>query len=284
MRMEDRKSLTFQVVLRLRHTWKVFLRLTKIWLMMTSRAAQTQLLTNWAGVLFIIGKVVRFLLFFIFLFAVLSSAKTLADYNREQVVCFFLVFNLVDIMIQFLFRGVYQFRFRVVSGDYDLDLLKPLPSFFQPLFGWTDILDFITLVPLWGYFLWFGFHYHLFPGVGSLVLFLLLLLNSVVLAFAFHLFVCAVCVLTTEIDHLIWVYRDLTNMARFPTDIYKKGIQYILTFTVPVVILITIPAKALMGFLSWQWVSLSFLISGVLLLGSLCFWRYALTQYSSASS
>ena len=126
----------------------------KVWLLVSSRAAQAQLLTSRAGVLFLIGKVVRFLLFLIFILTILTSAKTLAGYNREQVIFFFLVFNLVDIMVQFLFRGVYQFRFRVVSGDYDLDLVKPLPSFFRPIFGWTDILDLITLIPLWGYFLW----------------------------------------------------------------------------------------------------------------------------------
>ena len=263
---------------------KRLLKFIKIWMMVASRAAQAQLLTNWAGILFIIGKIIRFLLFFVFLFTILSSTKTLAGYTREQVILFFLVFNLVDIMIQFLFRGVYVFRPVVVRGDFDLDLLKPLPSFFRPLFGWTDILDFITLVPLWGFFLWFVFSHQLFVGLWSLILFSLLLISALVIGFSFHLFVSAVCVLTTEIDHLVWIYRDLTDMAKFPTDIYQKGIRYLLTFTIPVVILITVPAKALMGLLSWQWIALAFIISGVALWGSLQFWRYALTQYSSASS
>ncbi|MCJ7829481.1 ABC transporter permease, partial [Patescibacteria group bacterium] len=253
-------------------------------LMYTSRALQSDLLTTWAGVLFIIGKIVRFLLFFVFLFAILSAAKTLASYNREQVIFFFLVFMLVDAIVQFLFRGVYHFRSLVVSGDYDLDLLKPLPSFFRPIFGHTDLADFVTLIPLWIYFLYFVFTNHLFTGIGDLVLFFLLLGNSIVLAFAFHLLVCGVCVLTTEIDHLVWVYRDLTSMARFPTDIYQKFIQGILTFTIPVVILFTVPAKALLGLLSWQWVVLAFLISGLFLWGSFKFWRFALKRYASASS
>lgn len=268
------------IVPRLRGVFRLF----RVWLMISSRAAQSQLLTNWAGILFLIGKFARFLLFFVFLFAVLGSAKTLAGYTREQVILFFLVFNLVDISVQFLFRGVYQFRSLVVSGNYDLDLLKPLPSFFRPLFGWTDILDFITLIPLWVYFFYFVAANRLVAGFDSIFLFMILFLNSIILAFAFHLFVCAICVLTTEIDHLVWVYRDLTNMARFPTDIYQRGIQLVLTFTIPVVILITIPAKALMGILSWQWVGLALGISGIFLLGSLKFWKYALSQYSSASS
>jgi len=259
-------------------------KLIKIWLMFTSRAAQSALLTTWAGILFIIGKIVRFLLFFVFLFAVLSTVKNLVGYNREQIIFFFLIFNLVDMMVQFLFRGVYHFRPLVVSGDYDLDLLKPLPSFFRPIFGYTDILDFVILVPLWLYFLWFVFVNHLFTGIGDSILFFLLLFNSLILGFAFHLLACGVCLLTTEIDHLVWIYRDLTSMARFPTDIYYKFVQYVLTFTVPVVILFTVPAKALLGLLSWQWVIVAFIISGLFLWGSLKFWYYALSKYASASS
>src|SRR4030043_1196706 len=92
-----------------------FLKLIKIWLMMASRAAQSQLLNSWEGVLFILGKVTRFLLFFIFLFAILSSSKALAGYNKEQVIFFFLVFNLIDILGQFFFRGAYRFRSLVLS-------------------------------------------------------------------------------------------------------------------------------------------------------------------------
>lgn len=259
-------------------------RLIKVWYLMSKAAAQSQLITLLGGTLFIVGKVVRFLFFFVFLFSVLSQSKTLAGYSREQVILFFLIFNIVDVVVQFLFRGVYHFRFLIVSGDYDLDLLKPLPSFFRPIFGWTDILDFITLFPLLIYFGWFIFANHLFPTAIHLLLFFLLLINSFVLGFSFHLFVCSIGILTTEVDHLVWIYRDVTSMARFPTDIYRQMVRWILTFTIPVVILFTVPTKALMGLLSWQWILLAFAINGIALWASLRFWRYALTQYSSASS
>lgn len=259
-------------------------KIFRVWLRISLMAAQSQLLTNWGGIIFVAGKIIRFLLFFVFLFSVLSSTKTLAGYSREQVIFFFLIFNLVDVATQFLFRGVYRFRHLVVSGDYDLDLVKPLPSYFRPIFGWTDILDLVTLVPLWVYFLWFIFTNHLFPNLQALLLFFLLLANSLLLGFSFHLLICAICVLTTEIDHLIWVYRDLVTMARFPTDIYQKGVQYVLTFAVPIIVLITIPAKALLGLLSWQGVGLALVVSGLFFGGSLRLWRHALSQYSSASS
>lgn len=259
-------------------------RFLKIWFLMSKNALQEQITSLLAAVFFTLGKIVRFIFFFIFLFTVVSSTKSLAGYDANQVILFFLIFNVVDITAQFFFRGVYIFRYMVISGDLDLQLTKPLPSFFHPLFRRTDILDFVVLVPLWILTLWFIFSRGLAPNVVNLLYFLIFYLNALIVAFAIHLFVCSVGVITLAIDHLIEVYRDLLNLAHFPTDIYQRSIQAILTFAVPVIIMITIPTKVLMGLLSWQWIILSFVISGIALWGSLRFWKHALTQYSSASS
>ncbi len=260
------------------------IKLIKVWFLMAKIAAQSQLTTNAGGILFIIGKVIRFALFFIFLFSVLSQSGELAGYSREEVVWFFLVFNLVDVLVQFLFRGVYVFRPLVVSGNYDLDLLKPLPSFFRPLFGWTDILDFITLIPLVIFSGWFVFVNHLVIGIKEVIFFFLLLIAALLIGFSFHLAVSAFCILTTEIDHLIWVYRDLTAMARFPTDVYRGLVRFILTFVFPVVLLITFPAKALLGLLSPEKVVLGVGLSLFFVSLSLKFWYWSLRRYTSASS
>lgn len=268
-------------------------RLLRVWWTLASREAQIQLLTSWAGVLFIIGKVVRFLLYFVFLFSVTRAAGSLAGYSVDEVIVFFLVYTLVDSLVQVLFRGIYTFRFRVVSGDYDLDMAKPWPAFFRPVFGSPDFLDFLTLVPFTVYFMWFYFSHFsrlaeaptmVAGGGGSLFAFSLLLLNSLLLAFSFHLFVAAMTIATLSVDHLVWIYRDLTSMARFPADIYSRGIRFFLTFVFPVVVLMTVPAKALLGLLSWPAVAGSFAVGLISVLFSLKFWKTTLRRYTSASS
>lgn len=251
---------------------------------MAGIAAQSQLLTSKGGLLFLIGKIIRFIFFFVFLYSVLSGVGSLAGYSREEVIFFFLVFNIVDIVIQFLFRGVYIFRPLIISGNYDLDLLKPLPSFFRPLFGWTDILDLITLIPLLIFSFWYIFSHQLVVSTLAFVLFIVLLFNSILLGFAFHLFVCSMGILTTEVDHLVWIYRDLTSMARFPTDIYSRGARVALTFIVPVIVLITVPAKVLLGLLRPEIILLSFFLGIIASYFSLKFWFWSLKKYTSASS
>ncbi len=256
----------------------------RVWLLSTRNVALSQMTTGYAAIFFTLGKIVRFLFFFIFILVVVRSINFLASYDPYQVVFFFLIFNIIDTTAQFLFRAVYGFRPLVVRGEFDFYLVKPLPSFFRPLFHWADVLDLVVLVPLWGFTLYFIFNHGLVKAPIHFVYFLILYLASQLIAFAFHLFVASVCVLTTEIDHMILVYRDLINMARFPTDIYPQGVRWVLTFVIPVAVMVTVPAKALLGLISPWGVVVVLVASVVLVLVSLRFWRFALTRYSSASS
>lgn len=232
--------------------------------------------------MFLFGKILRFIFFFGFLFFLLRSIGTLANYTANQIIFFFLTFNLIDIISQFLFREVYNFRGLIIKGDFDLILTKPQNALFRVLFGGADIIDFITIPPLI-----FAIYYVgnlLQPSLGHVVLYLIALLNGFLIATAFHIAVLALGIITFEIDHIIMIYRDLSNLGRFPVDIYKQPLQGILTYLVPVGIMITLPAKALMGLVTPLGVLLSLGLGILVIFLSLRFWNFALTKYTSASS
>jgi ABC-2 type transport system permease protein len=60
--------------------------------------------------------------------------------------------------------------------------------------------------------------------------------------------------------------------------------QAILTFIVPVAFAVTVPAGALVGRLSMQWVVGAPALAAVLLVASRRFWRIGLRHYSGASA
>lgn len=235
-----------------------------------------------AFLIFLIGKVLRFLMFFGFLFFLLKGTKNLAGYNLNQTIFFFLTFNLVDVVSQFLFREVYRFRPLVVNGGFDLILVKPMSALFRVLMGGADVIDLATIPPLIFAIYWVGNLLH--PTQFQLLIFLLLLINGLLIATAFHIAVLGFGIITLEIDHTIMIYRDLTSLGRLPVDIYKEPLKSILTYLIPVGIMVTLPAKALMGLVSPAGVilSLSIGILGVIL--AIRFWKFALTKYASASS
>ena len=254
----------------------------RIWLLMSRNSFMIMLSHKLLFFLFLTGKLLRFGFFTAFLFFLVTGSKSLAGYNLNQTIFFFLTFNLIDILAQFMYREVYRFRPLVVSGDLDLILAKPTSALFRVLMGGADVTDFMT-IPLIFAAVWYVGRL-LNPTTFQVVYYLLLIINGFLLATAFHIAVLSLGIITLEIDHVIWIYRDLTNLGRLPIDIYKQPLRGILTYLVPVGIMITLPAKALMGLVSPGGVLACFGLGTVAIFLSLRFWNYALKNYTSASS
>ena len=118
----------------------------------------------------------------------------------------------------------------------------------------------------------------------SLFLYLALVLNGLILAAVFHILVLATAITTYEVDNALMIYRDLSSLGRVPVDLYREPIRFLMTFVIPIGIMVTFPVKALMGLISWPFVLISFLVSALFLYLCLKFWNRSLKQYSSASS
>lgn len=252
----------------------------KVWLTTSLLSMQTSLQNRVAALLFTLGKFVRFFLFLYFLTIIHTHVDRVASYSLEQMITFFLIFNLVDLFGQLFFRGIYWFREQIVSGEFDFRLVKPMSSLFQVLTRQTDILD----LPLLVLVIVMLSRQGITLDLSGWVMVLGIVIAAVIIITAIHILVAALGVVSTEVDHTIMIYRDLSQMARFPIDIYTELIRGFLTFVVPIGLAFTLPAKALLGIVTPDVVVLSMLASIIVLSISLVTWRYSLRLYTSASS
>lgn len=262
---------------------KLIKKYTKVWFLLSTNITQLVLTSRLGAVTFIFGKLIRFTSFLFFLWIIGSRTKLVSGYTLWQMILFFLTYNLIDIIAQLFLREVYRFRNYVVKGDFDYFLTKPFSPLFRSLFGGIDVTDLPLFVfSLIGVII-AGYH---IQGITlySIFFYIILVGNALVIALAFHILVLAIGVVTTEVDNMIMLYRDITQMGRVPIDFYTQPIRSILTFIIPVGIMMTVPAKALIGTLSIQIILASFIISILGLVISLWLWKKALANYSSASS
>lgn len=255
----------------------------KLWFTLSSFSFQSFFVSRVGTVLFLAGKILRFVFFLGFLLILVTKSKALAGYDIWQVLLFYLTFNLIDTTTQMLFREVYRFRQQIVSGSFDLILVKPMNVLFRSLFGWTDMLDFVTILPLVIAIIYIARHISDLTFI-NVIIYLILVGNSLVLAMSFHIMVLSLAILTTEIDHAIMIYRDMTSMGRFPIDIYKEPLRSFVTFVIPVGLMMSFPVKALLGHLSILTMIASISIGVIMLLLSLKLWNFSLRKYTSASS
>ncbi len=261
----------------------MFMRYVRIWWMLTVSSFMISLVSRFNAGVFFVGKFLRFLFFLIFLLTVFSRTETLAGYTVNQMVFFYLSFSLVDTIAQLFFREVYRFRSLIVSGDFDFALIKPMNPLLRVLVGGADPLD-LGMLPLYiAAVIYTGGRLGDVSWV-NVVFYFILLINGLIISTGFHILVLALGILATEVDHAIMIFRDVVSMGRIPMDVYHEPLRTTMTFVIPVGVMMTFPAKALMGLLS-PWMVI-FSIALGLLFFVLCLkaWHYALFQYSSASS
>jgi len=235
---------------------------------------------------FFIGKMFRFLMFLFLLMLLGKNSHSMAGYSIDQIVIFFMTFNMIDVLSQMFLRGVYMFQSKVRTGEFDYFLIKPVNALFRALTGSPDFNDFFMLVPLIGFFIWYvGQMGNSGLPISSLnfFIYLLLIMNGLLIATALHIFVLCIGILTQEVDNAIWLYRDFSQMGRFPVDIYREPLRWVVTFVVPVGIMMSVPAKVLIGEMN-SLVLLAFGVGIASFLLALWAWNRAIKSYTSASS
>jgi ABC-2 type transport system permease protein len=254
----------------------------KIWSIMARNSFLSWLNKRSTLLIFITGKLIRYAFSFGFLYFLVKNTNGFGVFNANQALFFAITFLFIDTLGQLFFRNVYTFRQLVVSGDLDMVLVKPVNPLFRVLLGGPDVMDLITLPPILFVVIYIGSL--LEPSILHTIFYILLVLNSLIISASIHIFVLAIGIITLEIDHTIMIFRDISSMGRIPIDLYKEPLKSLLIFGIPVGVMMTIPAKAMMGIISFWGVFFSIVFGISLFYLSLQFWNFALKKYTSASS
>jgi ABC-2 type transport system permease protein len=169
-------------------------------------------------------------------------------------------------------------------GSLDYVLTRPIDSQFLVslrfigVYNWGDPLLGLGLI---AYACWrLGY----VPSLGSLALFALLCLAAMVLMYSLYLMVQTTTFWLVNIERADAVIWSLVETARFPVNFYRGWVGFALTAVVPVALLTTFPAQALLGRLEGWIAVVEVLVAALLFVLARAFWRFALRHYSGASS
>lgn len=159
----------------------------KIWFLMAKNAFLGWSVTRNVFTVFLLGKLVRYISYFGFLYFLVKGSNGLLGYSQNQALFVTATYVFIDTFSQFLFRHVYSFRGLVISGDFDQILIKPINPLFRVLMGGPDPIDFVTLPPIIAVLIWIGSSMH--PSAIQIFSYFLLLVNAFIISTAFHIIV-----------------------------------------------------------------------------------------------
>ena len=169
----------------------------------------------------------------------------------------------------------------VESGTLEFILLKPTDAQLQVslrVFSPWGIPDVVLGAALAGY----GVIASGRASVASLA-FVVPLVSGFVLLYALWFMVATTAVWFTRIYNATEVLRGLLDAGRFPVGAYPAVYRFVFTFVVPIALLTTVPADALLGRASSTWWVVSPVVAVVAFVAARAFWQRALRSYTGAS-
>jgi ABC-2 type transport system permease protein len=112
----------------------------------------------------------------------------------------------------------------------------------------------------------------------------LLLTAAVAILYAVWFVLTTTAFWFVKVDNVSELFTAFFAAGRFPVSAYPGWVRALLTFVVPIAFLTTVPAEAASGRLTWPAALGAAGVALILLAASQVFWRYALANYTSASS
>jgi len=125
---------------------------------------------------------------------------------------------------------------------------------------------------------------HLHPTFAQWAGYLILVAASLLIFYSFNLILMTTGIWLVRVDNLWVLGETLTQISRFPIDIYSAGLKRLFIYFVPLAFIATIPSSQLKSGFDPRMIILGLVWAVCFLLAARWFWRFALTHYASASS
>lgn len=172
----------------------------------------------------------------------------------------------------------------VRAGTLDFVLLKPVDS--QLLVSLTKIVP-SKLVDLASGLLvgaWAIARLDPTPPPSAILAGLVMLLAGVAVLYSIWMLVLCSAFFFIRVDNLSFLFTSIFDAARWPIDVFRGWVRWVLTWVLPVAVMTSFPALAILGRLDASAALGALGAALVALLGSRLAWRLSVRHYGSASS
>lgn len=214
-----------------------------------------------------------------------SKTKTLYGWTREEILILSGCYSIVIGFFHMIFtRNFDRFPLTVNLGNLDYILVKPLDSQFNMslfVFNYSSILRIVFGILFTVYMLGV---IQVSVSIYQMLIFVILSFAGLLLLYSIWFLVIVITLWSTRLSNLTHLMFNITSVARYPQDLLRELSYFVFLFFLPLTVIITTPAKGLLGKLGASEALILLALSLGFLLITRIVWKYALRFYTSASS
>ncbi len=212
------------------------------------------------------------------------QTNIIGDWTLEQTRVFLGVLFVVDSFYMiFLQDNLDRFSDKVIKGDLDLLLVKPVASQFMASFQRLGTANIGNLFLAVGWLVWSLSQLPDFTTTRLLWL-IVMIPNGFLVFYAFRFSFAATSVIFTKSENLQFIWYNIYKLGTRPDSIYFPWMKYLILTLIPVGLIASVPARSILdppnfGIFAW-----ALFFGPFLALLTVKYWKFCLRYYTSASS
>ncbi len=170
------------------------------------------------------------------------------------------------------------------KGTLDFVLLKPADAQFLVSTAKFEVSQIVDAFGAIGLATYAFVALHRAPSLADVSLALLLTLASAGLLYALAIFVVSAAFWVVRLDNLIYLFSSIFDAGRWPATVFRGIWRIFFTFVIPLALMTTYPALAILGRLELRTATLALSGAVTFMIIARLVWLRAIGHYTSASS
>jgi ABC-2 type transport system permease protein len=122
------------------------------------------------------------------------------------------------------------------------------------------------------------------PSLGGVALALVMLVVAVAVLYALWILTVSAAFYVVRVDNLTFLFGSIFDFARWPASVFRGAVAFVFTFVIPLALMTTYPAEAMLGRLEPRKLALSLVAAVVVSWIARRVWLRSIARYTSASS
>lgn len=170
------------------------------------------------------------------------------------------------------------------QGTLDFVLLKPADAQFLVSTARFKPWRTVDVLAGLGIFVYAFHRMGRVPSPGAVLASLVLLVCAVLILYSIWILVISAAFYVVKIDNLSYLFLSIFDAARWPVTVFRGALQLFFTFVIPLALMTTYPALALLGRMDALHAAEAFAGALVFAAAARAVWQKAIGHYTSASS
>jgi ABC-2 type transport system permease protein len=219
------------------------------------------------------------------LMVLFDGVKTVEGWDRSSALIVMGYFMGVRaVLVGLVSPSLTELTERIRTGAFDYVLLKPVDA--QALISASrfEPWKFLELIGALVLIVYAFYEKGTVPSAGDIVLGAVLFVVGVIAMYALWIACAASAFWVVRLDNLQYLLSAIFDTARWPVQVFQGVWRAVFTFVIPVAVMTTYPAMALLGRLDAQTALATVGGALALLVVSRIIWKIAIRNYTSASS